>query len=368
MSVVPNDLVVYGSANMPEADGVTIGGAVDFTKRIAFFDPPATGLLAIASSSTSDTAVKMSYAVRDATGAIQTVSAVTLTGQTAAVGSQNCERLLYACITGGAIGALTNPGGTGAVGDIVLGANANVLPAGANMNDATVRTAQVGSANTTGTTPPLFKLQAGDGSSVSPGHIIWTRGGTGPQQLRMIIATSGYGTDVVAVSRDWTVVPDATTTYKVLSGMLFEILPNPVKAITRLFATAASDIPGGSTRIYYEKVFVVNNNTATALTSAQIQDAANTPTLPGSALLDLALTNALNDTGTVANRQTVPGSGITAFSTQPAFVNVPAPGNLPSGSAPNAAGAEGVWLRLTLPAGTTAYDGSADLRTQGSTT
>ena len=54
--------------------------------------------------------------------------------------------------------------------------------------------------------------------------------------------------------------------------------------------------------------------------------------------------------------------------TQPAFVNVPGAGNLPSGTAPNAAGAQGMWLRLTLPAGTAAYKGSADLRTQGTTT
>jgi hypothetical protein len=50
------------------------------------------------------------------------------------------------------------------------------------------------------------------------------------------------------------------------------------------------------------------------------------------------------------------------------IVNVPAPGNLPPGAAPNAAGAEGMWLRLTLPAGTGAYKGTAYLRTQGTTT
>ena len=38
MSVVPSDIVVYGSANMPETDGVTaIGGAVDFTRRAIGF-------------------------------------------------------------------------------------------------------------------------------------------------------------------------------------------------------------------------------------------------------------------------------------------------------------------------------------------
>jgi hypothetical protein len=83
--------------------------------------------------------------------------------------------------------------------------------------------------------------------------------------------------------------------------------------------------------------------------------------------LDLALSTALNDTGTLANRQTAPSSGAGAFTLQPAYIGVPGPGNLPSGIAPNAAGAQGVWLRLTLPAGTTAYKGSANLRIQGTT-
>jgi hypothetical protein len=41
---------------------------------------------------------------------------------------------------------------------------------------------------------------------------------------------------------------------------------------------------------------------------------------------------------------------------------------LPSGATPNTSGAQGVWLRLTLPAGTAAYKGWADLRMQGTTT
>ena len=43
MSVLPSDIVVYGSANMPETDGTTIGGAVDFTRRVAFYDVTPTG-------------------------------------------------------------------------------------------------------------------------------------------------------------------------------------------------------------------------------------------------------------------------------------------------------------------------------------
>jgi len=251
MSVTPNQIVVYGSADMPEADGVTVGGAVDFTKRLMFYDINPTGFVDWVSSSASDTAVKAQVTGRDGAGVIQTPAAVTLTGTTVVTGSQAFERLGAAVTTGGAIAGLSNPGGSAAVGDVALMAHTCVVPSATVTTDTTYHTAQVGSANTSGTTPPLFKLQSGDGASVAAGQLIWTRGGTGPNQLRMIIATSGYGTDIVAVSRDWGVVPDGTTTYKVVQGMLFEILPNPVAAITRVFWTAAADVPAGAARYFY---------------------------------------------------------------------------------------------------------------------
>ena len=363
MSVTPNNIVAYGSANMPEADGVAVGGAVDFTKRVAFYDITPAGTVDVVSSSASDTATKMQVTGRDPTGAIQTPVAVTLTGTTPVTGSQTFERLLAAVITGGAIGSLTNPGGTVAIGDVAVYAHTPVISA---------HTAQTGSANTSGTTPPLFKLQSGDGASVSIGQLVRITSGTGVNSIRMIVATSGYGADVVAVNRDWTVpsgsVPDNTSVYSVLEGMLFEISPNSVVAVIRCFSTAAADVPGGSTRTFYEKVFVVNNNTATALTSATIQVANDTPALPGLAALDIALCTALNDGNTTTNRQTAPAFGAGSFVVQPSAVNVPSPGNLPSGASPNGAGAQGVWFRLTLPPGSAAYKGSADLRTQGSTT
>lgn len=368
MSVLPSDIVVYGSADMPETDGATIGGAVDFTRRVAFYDITPAGSVDVISSSLTDTATRIAYSGRDSTGVIQSQTLI-LNGQSWVTGSQSLERLLYAALSGAsANGPVANPSGTPAVGDVALAAHSCVLPSGAVTTDATVHTAQAGSANHSGTTPALFKLQSSDGAVVSAGQIIWTKSGTGANQLRQIIATAGYGTDVVAVSRDWGAVPDNTTTYKILQGMLFEISANPVTAVIRMFSSSAADVPTGSQRTYYDKVFVVNNNTATTLTGAQIEVANETPALPSGALLDLALTTALNDIGTVANRQTAPSSGVGAFTTQPAFLNVPSPGNLPSGPTPNAAGAQGVWLRLTVPAGAAAYKGSADLRTQGTTT
>lgn len=362
MSVLPSDIVIYGCADMPEADAATVGGAPDFTKGVDFTDVSPNVTLDIVSTSASDTATKITYDVRDPTGAVKSVTA-TFNGQTVVAGAQQAERLLYAAITGGAIGPVTNPGGTSAVGDVALFAHTLIVSA---------HTAQAGSANASGTTPALMKLQAGDGATVAVGQIIRTTGGTGPQQMRRIIAVSGYGTDVVAVSRNWGTIPDATTTYNVMEGMLFDISPNPILARTRLFATAAGDIPGGSTRLFYEKVFVVNNNTATSLlpqspnTGVGIEISSESPALPSGALIDLGLATTFDDSVTIANRQTAP-AGV-SFTTQPNNVLVPAPGTLAPGVAPNAAGAIGAWLRLTLPAGEPTYKGSPTIQTTGTTT
>jgi hypothetical protein len=235
----------------------------------------------------------------------------------------------------------------------------------------------LGGSNSTVSTPALIHLQAGDGGAVAAGQIIRILNNTPAGvnfQLRRIIATTGYTADFVAVNRDWSVVPTAATTYEVLQGILFDNPPGftPVTCVLRLFERVAADIPGGATRVYYEKIFAVNNNTGISLTQAQIEIASETPTLPSGVLLDAALTNVLNDTGTVANRQTAPAPSsiniMGGFVTQPGFINVPPPGNLPAGTVPNAAGAQGMWLRYTLPQGSAAYKGALDIRTQGVTT
>lgn len=450
MSVLPSDIVAYGSANMPETDGVIVGGAVDFSRRMAFYDISPAGTVDFVSSNSADTGVYIQIAGRDPSGSIQTPPAVVLNGTTPVSGSQTFERLLYGVVSGASPnGPLSNPtsgintitsgamvsvatsmtvashtgfpssgnyyiavdtganfeimqvtGGQGSTTWTVVrgasGPNAGIahasgvavylMPLGdvaaiAHTAVVSAHTAQAGSANHSGTTPALMKLQSGDGAAVSSGMIVRTTSGTGSNQIRMIVATAGYGTDVVAVNRDWSTVPDGTTVYNVSQGMLFETGfassgtsygdPNPVTSVLRCFSTAAADVPTGSPRYFFEKVFVTNNNTATALTGAQIEIASDTPTLPSGALLDAALCSGLNDTNTASARQQASSfvpTGCGSFSTQPAFISVPSPGNMPPGSAPNAAGAQGVWLRLTLPAGIAAYKGSTDLRAQGSTT
>jgi hypothetical protein len=343
MSVLQSDIVYYGAANMPDVDGATTGGAVDFTKRVVFNDIAPAGALSYYSSAAGDTAVTVTITGRDATGVIQT-EAKTTNGITVVAGAQSFERLLKGVVTG-----------TAATGDI--GALSTTAVA--------TGTAQAGAA-ATASAPASMTLQAGQGASVALGQIVRATNNlpAGVQyQMRQIIGISG---DVVSLNRDWGTVPTNATTYTVNEGYLFEILPNRVTQIRRPFYNAAADVAGGANRNYYEKIFAVNNNTVTALTAASIIKQVD-PT--GATALNIALCSALNDAGTIANRQTAPASGITAFSSgvAPQTIAVPT-ANLTPGAAPNAAGAQGVWLNLALNAGVAATKTSLTLRTTGSTT
>lgn len=364
MTVHADEINIYGSANMPEADGVTVGGAVDLTKSITFSDLAANGTIDFLSSSASDTATRIQVAGRDGAGIIQTPAYVTLTGTTKVLGAQTFGRLLYGATSGAsANGPLSNPGGTAAVGDVAAMAHTLTI---------TAHTCQAGSANHSGVTPPTIKLQAGDGASITLGMIIHLTGGTGSGQIRQACSLSGtasgqYGTDVIAVNRDWTTVPDATTTYEVATGMLFPILPNPVTAVIRPFATAASDVVGGSTRIYYEKGFVLNTDTATALTSQTLIKQIDPAGLySGGGALDIAPCTTLNDTVTATNRQTAPGSGVGSYSSGAAPQTVTPPAQTAAANA--ASQAQGFWLRLTLPPALAPANGYFDLRSYGTST
>ena len=309
----------------------------------------------------------------DSTGTIQTPAAITLTGQTLisnTFGGQAFQRLGAGVVSGGAISSLTTLAGTPPVGDVACIAHTRLISG---------HTCQVGSANTSGTTPPIMKLQSGDGATIGAltfsglALVILITGGVGAHQLRMISApynSAAYGTDVVAVNRDWGTVPDATSTYDIGYGFLFDLLPNPVNAITRVFWTSQADVPGGSNRSFYEKIFWVNTNSSTALVNAAMEVLSNSPTLPTGAALDLALCKALNDTQTSANRQTLPTNGDSSaltFVVQPSPISVIAsPGSLQNGNSNSVA--QGAWLRLDLNAGTTVYEGASDLRVTGATT
>lgn len=343
MSVLPSDLVFYGSASMPDVDSSTTGGAYNSAILINFNDITPNGTMNYVSSSASDTASIITLSGRDASGIIQS-EAKTLTGVTPITGSQTFERLMKGVASG-----------TTAVGDIASISNTAVVTG----------TAQSGAAATS-TASATITLAAGQGASCAVGMIVRITNNLPSgvsNQLRRIVAIS---TDTISVNRDWGTAPTSSTTYGVYHGMLFDILPNQVTQNRRPFYNVASDVTGGSNRTYYEKIFVVDTNTTTALTVASVLKQAD----PSSGTLQFALANSLNDTGSVANRQTAPSSGITAFSSgsAPQTIAVPSPQNLPSGSAPNAAGAQGIWLSLLLTAGLAAAKTSFTLRITGTTT
>ena len=348
MSVISPNLVFYGSANMPTTDGVTTGGAVDFSKRVMFTDVATTGTVDYVSSSASDTATTLEVFGRDATGVLVNETK-TLTGTTPVTGSQSFERLLEALA-----------GGTTAVGDIAAISHTAVVTG----------TAQAGSAATS-SAGATITLQSGQGASCSIGQVIRITNNLPAgvnNQLRYIVSISG---DVVTVNNDWGTVPTSSTTYGVYNGFLLEKTPNQVTEIIRVFDNCAADVSGGSSRTFYSKIFAVNNNTSTALTAASIIKQVDPSGLySASGALNFALCNSLNDTATTANRQTGPASGVTAYSSgaAPQTINVPSPQNLPSGAAPNSAGAQGVWLQLVLPAGIAAAKGSVTMRATGTTT
>jgi hypothetical protein len=393
------------------------GGGIDILAKVAFSDVTSGDKADYVSSSTSDTLVQIALTGRSTAGVIQTETE-TLNGQTVVNGALTWDRFLSARLAAGTTttAQITSGGTTLAVTghasfptsgnyNIQVGREIMTVTAGQNTNSWTVtrgvggttatvhqsgdnvylvpagdvavvdhtavvsaHTAQTGSANSTGTTPALIKLQSGDGSSVSVGQVILTTSGTGSHQIRTIIATSGYGTDVVAVSRNWGTVPDNTTVYTVYNGMQLDLAPNQVVECRRFLANAAADIPGGSTHTFYQQVFAMNNNTSVAFTGATVEVASDSPSLPGSAALDLATATAQNDQQYVATRQTAFSSGYGSFVVQPSNTAYGAnSGNLASGAAPNTGGAQGIILRMTLPAGTTSYKGAASLQSNGNT-
>lgn len=349
MSVYPSDLRFYGSANMPDADGATSGGAVAFTKKVSFADMAANGLLDWLSNSASDGAgTTITVSGRAADGTIVT-EAHTMNGTTKVAGSTTFERLLKGVASG-----------TGAVGDMAVLSHTAVISA---------HTCQAGSALKTGTTPTLFKMQSGDKASTSVGDIIHiTNNSPAGVQFglyEVISVDAAWGTDMVAINQDYlgSTLPTTATTYDTHKGMLFEKAPNTITEVRRPFYNVASDVPGGSTLTFYEKIFAVNTNSATTLTGAVISKQAD----PSSGTFQFSLANALNDTSTITNRQTAPASN-TAYTSgaAPQSINVPSPQNLVYGNA--AAQAQAIWLQLVLTAGLAPSKTFETMRIQGNTT
>lgn len=400
-----------------------IGGPVDFTTKIFFTDVSSGNAVNYVGSSSGDTLIKILVTGRDSTGTIQQETK-TLNGTTIVAGTQAWGRLedvklaavvsSNVAITASSLTITTTASSVlpSSISSYVqmakeiiqvsassavtsswtivraqLGTTATIhqsgdpvylLPLGdVAVYDSTAiaaaHSSQSGSANATGVTPPLMHLSSGDGALTSLGMLIVISSGTGSGQIRTIIASyasSAYGADFVAVSRNWGTIPDTTSAYSIFNGVQLDLSPNQITECRRFTWNAAAPVAGASSSlIFYQKFFAVNNNTVTALTSVQFEISSNIPALPGSSLLDMSIASSLNDTAISVSRQSSLSSAYGAFVTQPSYISMTAnSGTLPvSSGAANSSGAQGLQLRLTLPAGTAAYKGSAVFQTQGTT-
>lgn len=115
MSVTATDIIVYASANMPDTDTGTNGGAIDALRRLAFTQISANDTIQAVSTSASDTQ-NMTVEGRSAAGAIVTETKA-MTGTTAITFATlaTVERVLKADLASNAIGTVTVRRTTGPV-------------------------------------------------------------------------------------------------------------------------------------------------------------------------------------------------------------------------------------------------------------
>lgn len=323
MSIVASDLKWYGSAVMPDDDVTTaIGGAIDTSKKVEWFESQ--GLHQIISATADTQNVTIFY--KDFTGTI--LSEVhALNGTTPVSFTANMERLLKA------------------------------VKAGTTTGDVAVEN-QV--ATRTGTAQAGFveSITLDAGASVTDGFyngmVIRITSGTGANQIGEIIAYNGT-TKVAEVSKAWAVQPDATSVFRISTGMVFEKTPFEILQVRRPFYAASTDVPGGVDRDYYEKIFFSNRHVSIALTTAQIVEFANVSGLVSFGLP--ATANDANTNGGGNNRRVAPG-GIT-FDTLTK--------NVPGGQVTSST-SMGVWLKFHRAAGAPAINTVVVMRGTGQTT
>ena len=107
MPVAPTDIVVYGSALMPDDDaGLNIGGAIDLTTRISFVDIVATDQVEILSDNAGDITQTVTLFGRNAAGELIS-DAVALNGTTIVLSALTFERILKIVVDAAHAGNIT---------------------------------------------------------------------------------------------------------------------------------------------------------------------------------------------------------------------------------------------------------------------
>lgn len=136
-------------------------------------------------------------------------------------------------------------------------------------------------------------------------------------------------------------------------------VPATIRKVVRPFYGAVADKVGGSTRTYYEKVFVKNNNSTDYLLDARFTDGGGDT----NGYITFATENTVDGTASVTNRLTAPDSsvlGTSGFSSSVKILNDEI--NVRDLASSTAIG---IWLKLTLPAGSNAEEGTWTLNVSG---
>ena len=134
-----------------------------------------------------------------------------------------------------------------------------------------------------------------------------------------------------------------TITIKDSNTAVITTIPSGISYVRRPFYDVSSDVAGGATRNYYEKVFIKNTGSPNSLLGATVCDVAG-----GVATgINWALELAQNMNGTSVSRVTAPSTGVGTFVTDYTASGIPGT-DLASGAA------IGLWMNLILVAGATA--------------
>lgn len=203
---------------------------------------------------------------------------------------------------------------------------------------------------------------SGDNTADTGTITIWGRNAAG-QIISESRGFSGVGFDTTTVQfeRILKMGLDAAcvgniTVYDETTETLIATFEPLVTGIRRPFYDVAADAVGGSQRIFYEKVYIRNNNSVNALLSAQVTEIASGVFND----IDFGLeSGSLGGSQSVASRLNTAPTGVTTFGNGP--TSIPASDLSPASH-------QAMWLRLTLNAGAAAQNSYYQFKVTGNTT
>lgn len=189
--------------------------------------------------------------------------------------------------------------------------------------------------------------------------------GRGTNGIILTETLSVNGTNVVSFSNTYErfmkfslsgVAVGTITVRKAGAGSTIATLPPGILKVRQPFYNAVADYSGGASREFHEKIFIRNNHATLTLTEAVIIEQADSGNN-----VTFALESSLNgtDTNGGGNTRLVAPGGYTFNSSNK---------NVANGQNHTALNGQGIWLKLTLPAGATPAKNTYTIRETGVTT